>query len=516
MTPSIDIASAGPLEHVWIGEDLSFQVQHAADAPDYEFFPQDIFPADAGTFVAVGGLLYAPDFFNHDSTAAGFNLGAYVPFTPVSQTALTGDGTASDPYKVITVVDAAITGLRIQQTDTYVIGDAFFTTKIVITNTSGTTKTGVLYRAGDAFMGGGDTGYGWVDALSGGRYSIACTENADNAPPGGKVIQFYPLTDANNYMEGQWDDVWAAVATLSALPNTAPTTTLLDNGCGISWDFSIPDGESATYSLVTAINGPYVPPEVVPPVVEQPAIQSLIRVIPPSVQVGGVDNSRIVIPGSLAGGHDLALDVGDSPKLVSVRRDGTLLDTDDKLDGLRETGSTLIAWSHGLTTSMLSSEMGFTSGGGIFAVMINIPRIATLTGAAFLQTTQGVYTAASYNGLALYQFDQDTEQYILIAQTPDEPDLWKQIAGTPTKEDFVTPVTVQPGNYWLVMIHQGTDAVEPKIAAAPDVINSFVSNLDSLTGMKTYQGVDTTGVTDPPSVFGTYTSDVRRPWLALY
>ncbi len=37
-TPVADIASAGPLTHVWLGNDLSCQVQHIDDA-DYEFFP---------------------------------------------------------------------------------------------------------------------------------------------------------------------------------------------------------------------------------------------------------------------------------------------------------------------------------------------------------------------------------------------------------------------------------------------------------------------------------------------
>ena len=38
-TPSADISSTGPLTHVWIGNDLSCQVQHIADGPYYEFYP---------------------------------------------------------------------------------------------------------------------------------------------------------------------------------------------------------------------------------------------------------------------------------------------------------------------------------------------------------------------------------------------------------------------------------------------------------------------------------------------
>src|SRR5689334_19442340 len=76
-TPSTDISSTGPLTDIWVGEDLSCQVQHIADVPDYEFYGPDIFPGDAGTFIATGGVLYAPDFVNHTYSAAGFFVGGY-------------------------------------------------------------------------------------------------------------------------------------------------------------------------------------------------------------------------------------------------------------------------------------------------------------------------------------------------------------------------------------------------------------------------------------------------------
>ena len=78
---------------------------------------------------------------------------------------MTGSGTAADPFKVITVVDVAATGLVIQQTDTYVTGREYYTTEIMISNNGADTASGVLYRAADAFLGGSDTGYGFTEAL---------------------------------------------------------------------------------------------------------------------------------------------------------------------------------------------------------------------------------------------------------------------------------------------------------------------------------------------------------------
>ena len=108
-TPFADISSPpGLLTHVWIGNDLSCQVEHIDDAPVYEFFPSNTIPGDSGTFITMGGVLYAPDFAAHDATATD-NLGVYTPFNPIGQTPVTGSGTAVDPFKVITVVDVAAT-----------------------------------------------------------------------------------------------------------------------------------------------------------------------------------------------------------------------------------------------------------------------------------------------------------------------------------------------------------------------------------------------------------------------
>jgi len=249
VTPSKDITSAGPLIHIWLGNDLSQQVEHTLDSPTYEFFPQDIKPADAGTFIATGGTLYAPDFENHDQTSAD-NTFPNTPFTPISQTDVTGSGTGGDPFTVVTVADAGATGLRITQTDTYVIGNNFYSTSILIDNTSGGTITGILYRAGDSFMGGVDTGYGFKETLSGSRNAVGCSANPNNIPSG-KIEEWVPQTGGNNYFEEQFDNVWTAVHSLTSFNDTCICITLVDNGAGISWPFSILAGASATFSQDT-------------------------------------------------------------------------------------------------------------------------------------------------------------------------------------------------------------------------------------------------------------------------
>jgi hypothetical protein len=247
VTPFMDIASAGPLNHVWIGNELSCQVQHVADGNTHEFYPPGTIPGDCGTFIAMGGTLYAPDFANHGGTATG-NLGTYTVFTPVSQSPVTGTGTPADPFRVVTVVNVATTGLHIQQTDSYVIGDESYRTDIMISNT-GAAATGILFRAADSFLQGSDSGYGFVE-VSGNRTSVGTSANPNNIPPG-RIEEWVPLTDNNNYYEAFYGEIWHWIGTKVAFPNMCGCTTLQDNGAGISWNFSIPAEATVTYSHLT-------------------------------------------------------------------------------------------------------------------------------------------------------------------------------------------------------------------------------------------------------------------------
>ena len=49
-TPSMDIQSAGPLSNIWIGNELSCQVQQAGESTT-EFYPGRAGPGDCGTLL---------------------------------------------------------------------------------------------------------------------------------------------------------------------------------------------------------------------------------------------------------------------------------------------------------------------------------------------------------------------------------------------------------------------------------------------------------------------------------
>jgi hypothetical protein len=247
-TPFADISSAGPLTHVYIGNELSCQVAHVGDAV-LELFPSSVIPGDCGSFLVVGNALFAPDFANHGGTATA-GLGAYTPFTPVSQSAVTGSGTPADPFMVVTVVDAGTTGLRITETDSYVVGQGAYRTDVAILNTGAAAQDVLLYRAGDCFLQGSDIGFGFVDVAN---KSVGCSANANNSPPG-RIEEWVPITGANNYYEASYAEVWAQIGSHTAFPDTCRCTEFIDNGAGISWSFSVPAGGSITRSHLTVFS----------------------------------------------------------------------------------------------------------------------------------------------------------------------------------------------------------------------------------------------------------------------
>jgi uncharacterized repeat protein (TIGR01451 family) len=245
-TSNTSIASPGPLTSIFLGDELSAQIAHSGDT-DYEVYPPDTIPGDYGTFLFLGGVLYSPDFADHGGTATD-SIGTYTAYTPVSQSGVTGSGTSGDPYAVTTVASVGTTGLSVTQTDSYVVGDEFYRTDMVFTNSTNAPISAVLYRAMDCYLGGSDSGYGVV---SGG--AVGCAVNANNSPPA-RIEELVPITSGNAYYEAFYDDVWAAIGAHTAFNNTCQCDNQIDNAAGVSWNINVPANGSLTVSHYTVFS----------------------------------------------------------------------------------------------------------------------------------------------------------------------------------------------------------------------------------------------------------------------
>lgn len=257
--PFEQISSGGPIEEIWLGDELSCQVKLDLDEV-FSFFPEGFRPGDCGTLLAVGGTVYGPDFANHDLSAAeGFG---FTPFTPNSQSAVSGNGSAGDPYVVTTRVDAGTTGIGITERTSYVAGETSYSSRVLIANSNPGAQSVTLYRAGDCFHAGSDSGFGWVDG--GGAF---CAENANNSPAG-RTIGFRPISGPpSHFFEASFGQIWSALDG-SPLPDLCRCDEFIDNGAALSWDVTVPGDSEVVVETATTIDpgsGPEPGPEPAPP-----------------------------------------------------------------------------------------------------------------------------------------------------------------------------------------------------------------------------------------------------------
>ncbi|HEU4738786.1 MAG TPA: hypothetical protein VFS54_06860 [Solirubrobacterales bacterium] len=229
------IFSEGPLTTVETSSDLNCGVAHAGDSHG-EFYGWSA----CGTLMAADGVLYGPT-----GIPAGDSASPRTSWTPVEQVS-SGNGTSSNPYRIITVVAGG--GFRITQTDTYVEGAEDYGTRVAITNENSSARQVTLYRAGDCYLQDSDFGYGAADPVSG---AVSCTAGQE---PGSRIEQWAPLTPGSHYYESFYDNVWSWVGSQQPFPDSCGCDTHQDNGAGLSWTTTIGPGSTASFSHLTAFS----------------------------------------------------------------------------------------------------------------------------------------------------------------------------------------------------------------------------------------------------------------------
>lgn len=245
-------SAAGPLTNIYLNDNLACSATHAGDQSP-EFYGGTN-PGACGTFLSTGEVSYGP-------TVPADNE-ARTELTPVGQSAVTGTGVAGDPFKVTTVADAGRTGLRITQTDTYIIGQESYRTDIAVANSTKAPISASLYHAGDCFLQNDDHGYGFHDAGTGG---IFCSVTPNNTPAD-RIVGFVPVGTGSHFIEAQFSAVWSAIpAAGTQFPDSCLCDNAQDNGAGLSWALTVPANGAVKRSLITTFSPEGAPPETTPP-----------------------------------------------------------------------------------------------------------------------------------------------------------------------------------------------------------------------------------------------------------
>ena len=232
-------SDAGPLTDIYIGDNLTCQVAHTGDL-DFEFYSPGSTSGHCETDVSVGS----------GDTAQVYQPGSW---TPVSQSAVSGDGSARNPFSATTTVQAlsdssGLPTLTLTQTDTYVVGNEYYRTDVTLTNNTAEPLPAKLYHAADCYLQGSDSGYGFVDTTN---HAVACSQNPNDSPPA-LIEEFAPLTTGSNYYESGYGNVFSIVGQQVNFPNTCDCDVSQDNGMGINWDIaSLPPGTPRTFSMLS-------------------------------------------------------------------------------------------------------------------------------------------------------------------------------------------------------------------------------------------------------------------------
>jgi hypothetical protein len=229
--------------------DTALQVYYAGDTAGQVYSPSNNH-GNSGTFVVAGGRFFGP--------------GADVPYTEVSQTGVSGDGSAGAPFTVVTVVDLPGAGLRITETVRMVAGQPYFRIDRRLTNVGAAPVSASVFTYADLYLRGSDRGFGYFDPA---------TRSIGGQTPTADFFQiFVPITPASHFEEGSFSTVFSRIRGLATggppladtlLPPPDPTN-VVDNGAALQWDVRLPARGSRTlasfWSFGTTPQVPAAPP----------------------------------------------------------------------------------------------------------------------------------------------------------------------------------------------------------------------------------------------------------------
>ena len=225
------------------------------------YFPPDSNIGDCGFFLAfpasgAGQPVALQDTtWGFDGAAGPSGISQYVP---VSQSPVTGSGTATEPFTEVTtfkLVDPeGNEDARITETTTYVDGASQFTSSYSVRNT---TAVPIYFRsiyAGDLYVGDDDYGTG---VLESGPVRFIGGRNVESGAIGGFQEVAEPAPAWSSFAEGCWNDVveesegrcsgasasdygiWHDIETTAEETETFNESiepTDVDNAVGVEWD----------------------------------------------------------------------------------------------------------------------------------------------------------------------------------------------------------------------------------------------------------------------------------------
>jgi hypothetical protein len=142
---------------VIVGENTQLQIVRLGTG---QLYSPSAVPPSTSIFNSIL-LAHGSNIYRSNGNAPAASGGSV--WTNVSQSAVTGTGTAQDPYTVVTVVAAGSTGITLTETVTYAYPEGYFVIQVDVSAPSTNTSNIKLYHLMDTYLAGGDNGPAYVD-----------------------------------------------------------------------------------------------------------------------------------------------------------------------------------------------------------------------------------------------------------------------------------------------------------------------------------------------------------------
>lgn len=152
--------------------------------------------------------------------------------------------------------------------------------------------------------------------------------------------------------------------------------------------------------------------------------------------------------------------------------------TNNTLRAYQALGTTIKAYPLGMMASIGQAQIAMVDG-TYYITPIYVDYTGSITGCRIVLQTQGSFTADNYNGIGLYSVSGGT--CTKVAETANDPNIWKQVASVSANIPFVTPYNIVPGIYYAVSLYNSSAQT-----TAPSVYmgaSGYTANAISILGL---------------------------------
>jgi hypothetical protein len=179
--------------------------------------------------------------------------------TPTSAPAVTGSGSAADPFRLVQTFrgdDGSGAAVDIRQEIDYVTGQSSFDAKLTVTNISNQSLQLRASMGADLTGGGNDVGAG---LFQGGPPRFVAGVN----PTVGSIAGLSEVTSWSHYEEGAYGEVLSRAEgdPRSVFLKDTVDPSIVDNGAAVQWDARVgtplPPGQSVDYAVTWKFARPY-------------------------------------------------------------------------------------------------------------------------------------------------------------------------------------------------------------------------------------------------------------------